>query len=124
MKSTITVNGKTRLGELVTYFPTITTRLNELHIDYCCQGDRTIEEAIEEANLNSGFIAEIQNAYSDYLAKPNKELSVAELSDEQLIDLILKLNTNVQIILTTHSPAVIMNGWMDKVTEVSDITDQ
>ena len=35
MKSTITVNGKTRLGELVTYFPTITTRLNELHIDYC-----------------------------------------------------------------------------------------
>lgn len=43
---------------------------------------------------------------------------------QQLIDLILKLNPNVQIILTTHSPAVIMNGWMDKVTEVSDITDQ
>ena len=41
---------------------------------------------------------------------------------KQLIDLILDLNPNVQIILTTHSPAVIMNGWMDKVTEVSDIT--
>lgn len=41
---------------------------------------------------------------------------------EQLIDLILELNPNVQIILTTHSPAVIMNGWMDKVSEVSDIT--
>lgn len=40
---------------------------------------------------------------------------------QQLIDLILELNPNVQIILTTHSPAVIMNGWMDKVTEVSDI---
>ncbi len=40
---------------------------------------------------------------------------------QQLIDLILGLNPNVQIILTTHSPAVIMNGWMDKVTEVSDI---
>jgi len=24
-------------------------------------------------------------------------------------------------VLTTHSPAVIMNGWMDAVTEVSDI---
>ena len=102
MKSTITVNGKTRLGELVTYFPTITTRLNELHIDYCCQGDRTIEEAIEEANLNSGFIAEIQNAYSDYLAKPNKELSVAELSDEQLIDLILEIH---------HQPERVL--WME-----------
>ena len=41
---------------------------------------------------------------------------------KQLIDLILQLNPNVQIILTTHSPALIMNGWMDKVTEVSDIT--
>jgi ABC-type glutathione transport system ATPase component len=43
---------------------------------------------------------------------------------QQLIDLILELNPNVQIILTTHSPAVIMNGWMDRVTEVSDITDK
>jgi ABC-type glutathione transport system ATPase component len=43
---------------------------------------------------------------------------------KQLIDLILRLNPNVQIILTTHSPAVIMNGWIDHVTEVSDITDQ
>lgn len=36
----------------------------------------------------------------------------------------MDLNPNVQLILTTHSPAVIMNGWMDKVTEVSEITDQ
>lgn len=41
---------------------------------------------------------------------------------KRLIDLIIDLNPNVQIILTTHSPAVIMNGWMDNVTEVSDIT--
>lgn len=41
---------------------------------------------------------------------------------KQLIDLILELNPNVQIILTTHSPAVIMKGWLDQVTEVSDIT--
>ncbi len=41
---------------------------------------------------------------------------------KRLIDLIVELNPNVQIILTTHSPAVIMNGWMDSVTEVSDIT--
>ena len=41
---------------------------------------------------------------------------------KRLIELILELNPNVQIILTTHSPAVIMSGWMDKVTEVTDIT--
>ena len=41
---------------------------------------------------------------------------------KRLIELIVELNPNVQIILTTHSPAVIMSGWLDKVTEVSDIT--
>ena len=41
---------------------------------------------------------------------------------KRLIDLILELNPNVQIILTTHSPAVVMNGWIDRVTEVSEIT--
>ncbi|MBR1388213.1 MAG: AAA family ATPase [Prevotella sp.] len=41
---------------------------------------------------------------------------------KRLIDLCIELNPNVQIILTTHSPAVVMNGWMDSVTEVSDIT--
>ncbi|MGI6222232.1 MAG: AAA family ATPase [Prevotella sp.] len=51
------------------------------------------------------------------------EVSMHVEWQKQLIDLILKLNPNVQIILTTHSPAVIMNGWMDHVTEVSDITD-
>jgi ABC-type glutathione transport system ATPase component len=41
---------------------------------------------------------------------------------KRLIDLCLELNPNVQIILTTHSPAVVMNGWIDSVTEVTDIT--
>jgi predicted ATP-dependent endonuclease of OLD family len=63
--------------------------------------------------------------YKNYvLFMDEPEVSLHIDWQQQLIDLILKLNPNVQIILTTHSPAVIMNGWMDKVTEVSDITDQ
>jgi energy-coupling factor transporter ATP-binding protein EcfA2 len=41
---------------------------------------------------------------------------------KRLIDMIVGLNPHVQIILTTHSPAVVMNGWEDRVTEVSEIT--
>lgn len=92
MKKTITISNQTQLGELVTYFPDITSRLNELHIDYCCQGDRTLEAAIKEAGLTSDFITEVQNEYSDYLARPDKELPVSELSDGQLIDLILEIH--------------------------------
>jgi energy-coupling factor transporter ATP-binding protein EcfA2 len=41
---------------------------------------------------------------------------------KRLIDMMMMLNPNVQIILTTHSPAVVMNGWEDRVTEVNEIT--
>lgn len=50
------------------------------------------------------------------------EVSLHVEWQQRLINLIRELNPNVQIILTTHSPAVIMAGWMDAVTEVSDIT--
>lgn len=43
---------------------------------------------------------------------------------QKLISMIRQLNPQVQLILTTHSPAVIMEGWMDAVTEVSDISCQ
>ncbi len=92
LKQTITINNQTHLGELVTFFPAITSLLNELHIDYCCQGDRTLEAAIVDAGLSSDFITEVQNAYSDYLARPDKEMPVSELSDEQLIDFILEIH--------------------------------
>ncbi len=41
---------------------------------------------------------------------------------KRLIAMVRELNPNAQVILTTHSPAVIMDGWEDAVTEVSDIT--
>ena len=41
---------------------------------------------------------------------------------KRLISMVRSLNPNAQIILTTHSPAVIMDGWEDYVTEVSEIT--
>ena len=50
------------------------------------------------------------------------EISLHFEWQKQLISLILRLNPNIQIVMTTHSPAVVMNGWNDHVTEVTDIT--
>lgn len=50
------------------------------------------------------------------------EVSLHVEWQQKLVSLVLALNENVQIILTTHSPAMVMNGWTDAVTEVSDIT--
>ncbi len=41
---------------------------------------------------------------------------------KSLISMVRELNPHAQVLLTTHSPALIMNGWEDAVTEVSDIT--
>ena len=66
-------------------------------------------------------LIEDNQPYVLFLDEPEVSLHVEW--QKRLIDLILSLNPNVQIILTTHSPAVVMNGWMDKITEVSDIVD-
>jgi putative excinuclease ATPase subunit len=65
-------------------------------------------------------LVEDNQPYVLFMDEPEVSLHIEW--QKQLIDLILRLNPNVQIILTTHSPAMIMNGWVDKVTEVSDIT--
>lgn len=67
-------------------------------------------------------LVEDNNPYVLFMDEPEVSLHVEW--QKRLIDLILDLNPNVQIILTTHSPAVIMNGWMDSVTEVSEITEE
>ena len=39
------------------------------------------------------------------------------------IEVTRKLNPNVQLIIATHSPLIAMNGWLDKITNISDITN-
>ena len=65
-------------------------------------------------------LVEDNHPYVLFMDEPEVSLHIEW--QKRLIELILELNPNVQIILTTHSPAVIMSGWMDKVTEVTDIT--
>ena len=67
-------------------------------------------------------LVEDNKNYVLFMDEPEVSLHVEW--QKRLIDLVIELNPNVQIILTTHSPAVVMNGWIDHVTEVSDITDK
>ena len=79
---------------------------------------KTIVRSANEIQLNQ--MGEVLQPYQLFMDEPEVSLHVDW--QQRLIDLILDLNPNVQIILSTHAPAVIMNGWMDNVSEVSDIT--
>lgn len=63
----------------------------------------------------------LQDCQPAVLCMDEPEVSLHIDWQQQLIDVVRRLNHKVQIILTTHSPAIIMNGWVDKVVEVSDI---
>ncbi len=65
-------------------------------------------------------LTEDQQHYVLFMDEPEASLHFEWQKD--LIALVRELNPNAQIVLTTHSPALIMNGWEDAVTEVSDIT--
>jgi predicted ATPase len=63
----------------------------------------------------------VQDRQSYTLFMDEPEISLHIEWQQKLIGLIRDLNPNAQIILTTHSPAVIMDGWTDCVVDVEDI---
>ena len=89
-------------------------------------------EVISPYKLSSGekqmlailltVLVENREPYALLMDEP--EISLHIDWQQRLIDLIRQLNPNAQIILSTHSPALIMDGWMSNVTEVNDVTMQ
>ena len=101
---------------------TIKRDLNEIHFD-------SYGEIISPYKLSSGekqmliilLTVLVQNRKPFVLFMDEPEVSLHVEWQERLLDLVVDLNPNAQVILTTHSPAVIMNGWSDRVTDVDDI---
>lgn len=127
-KATQTANLKTRFLDIVDELfsetgKRINRQSNELSfLQY--------EEEIPPYCLSSGekqillilliVLTEDQQPYVIFMDEP--EASLHFEWQRRLIALVRELNPNAQVIMTTHSPAMIMNGWEDCVTEVSDIT--
>lgn len=65
-------------------------------------------------------LTEDSKPYVLFMDEP--EVSLHFEWQKRLINLVRELNPYAQIVLSTHSPAVIMDGWEDAVTEVGDIT--
>ena len=49
------------------------------------------------------------------------EISLHLSWQEKLLTQIRKINPNSQIIIVTHSPAIVMNGWLDCFVDIQDI---
>lgn len=49
------------------------------------------------------------------------EISLHMSWQEKLINEILEINSEQQLIIVTHSPAIVMNGWMDSYKDIKEI---
>ena len=63
----------------------------------------------------------VQDNHPSILLMDEPEISLHFDWQKKLIGYIRELNPNCQVILATHSPAIIMEGWMDHVFEVRDL---
>lgn len=64
----------------------------------------------------------VQDMKPCILLMDEPEISLHIEWQQQLLGRVRSMNPNAQIIMTTHSPALIMDGWMDCVFDVDDIT--
>ena len=118
---------KTRFQDLVDELfrdtgKTICRDKNEICFD-------SLGETIEPYKLSSGekqmliillsVLVQDRKPYVLFMDEP--EISLHVEWQQRLIGLVRDLNPNAQIILTTHSPAVVMDGWSDCITDVEDI---
>ncbi len=100
-------------------------------IQFVQKNDNGTTEVITPYQLSSGekqilailmtVLVENREPYALLMDEP--EISLHIDWQQRLIDLIRQLNPHVQIILSTHSPALIMDGWMEHVTEVNEISN-
>ena len=134
---------KTRFQDMIDHLfadtgKKVMRRCNELRFEqqldtlglYYGEGEGLTIQELSPYKLSSGekqiliilLTVLVQNCRPSVLLMDEPEISLHIDWQQQLIALIRELNPNVQVILTTHSPALIMDGWLDAVTEVSDIT--
>lgn len=80
------------------------------------------------AALSSGE-RQILRLFYDLLRSPEvnvlildePEISLQIEWQKVLLQDILRLNPSLQILVATHSPAIVMNGWVDRVSEISGL---
>lgn len=63
----------------------------------------------------------IQNRRPYIMILDEPEISLHFDWQKRLIEDIMTLNPSLQLICSTHSPAMVMNGWLDRVSEISEL---
>ncbi|MDT0639862.1 AAA family ATPase [Citrobacter werkmanii] len=94
---------------------------------YC--EDTTSKETLNISHLSSGerqliyILATAANTYGKpfVFLMDEPEISLHMSWQETIINSIRKINPKIQLVIVTHSPAIVMNGYMDAYVDIKDI---
>ncbi|WP_332829038.1 AAA family ATPase [Novacetimonas sp. GS1] len=121
------ISVESRLSKAINSFFKECGKSIEIKEDISIKKSRSSKIALRD--LSSGerqviyIFLKVANSFFDgsIILMDEPEISLHLSWQEKLISEIRYVNPESQIIIVTHSPAIVMNGWMDKFIDISDI---
>lgn len=79
------------LGEVVTVYPVVVKKFNDMELDYCCGGSKSLEVALKEKGVYvDKFVEDLNKEFKEFKFENSQYVDWREKSSEELISHIVE----------------------------------
>ena len=79
------------LGEVVTVYPAVVKKFNDMELDYCCGGNKSLELALKEKGVDvDKFVQDLNKEFKEFKFENSQYVDWREKSSEELISHIVE----------------------------------
>ncbi|EGS5729066.1 iron-sulfur cluster repair di-iron protein, partial [Clostridium perfringens] len=79
------------LGEVVTVYPVVVKKFNDMELDYCCGGSKSLEVALKEKGIDvDKFVEDLNKEFKEFKFENSQYVDWREKSSEELISHIVE----------------------------------
>lgn len=79
------------LGEVVTVYPAVVKKFNDMELDYCCGGSKSLEVALKEKGVDvDKFVEDLNKEFKEFKFENSQYVDWREKSSEELINHIVE----------------------------------
>ena len=81
------------LGEVVTVYPAVVKKFNDMELDYCCGGSKSLEVALKEKGIDvDKFVEGLNKEFKEFKFENSQYVDWREKSSEELISHIVEIH--------------------------------
>ena len=81
------------LGEVVTVYPVVVKKFNDMELDYCCGGSKSLEVALKEKGVDvDKFVEDLNKEFKEFKFENSQYVDWREKSSEELINHIVEIH--------------------------------